>query len=81
MLHGELVEIADTQTRNKELPHAPRNMLPHGVGLARPLIEVANDAHPLGIWRPDGKVDPFDTIDLAELSPHSGIGIPMSTLS
>src|SRR3989339_1298114 len=51
----ELVWLALTDVREKQLPDAGLAQNPHLMDPAVPVIEVAQDADPLGAWRPDAE--------------------------
>lgn len=50
--HGELVDAADGDVGDEELPHARLAEQPHRVGALVPAVEVADDVNGLGPGRP-----------------------------
>ena len=48
---------------NEELPDAGLDALAHGMAAAVPVVEVADDADPRGVRRPDGEGDAVDAVD------------------
>ena len=54
---GELIVLASTDARNKDLPYAGRTERSHWVLGRIPAAEIAHDGHALGIRGPHGKGD------------------------
>jgi hypothetical protein len=59
-VHPELVQAADRKARPKQLPHPGRAEHPHRRFVTVPVIELADQAHALGIRCPHGKRHPLD---------------------
>jgi hypothetical protein len=47
---------------------------------AIPFIEIAHDTHSRGVWRPDDKMDPGDTLHRPEMCAHRLIGFEEGSL-
>ena len=54
----KLVQVPLGNIGEEDFPHAAAHELAHRIAPAIPRVEFTDDADPLGIRRPDGKVDP-----------------------
>jgi hypothetical protein len=52
---------------NENFPHAGRAEQPHRMKPPVPVVEIADDADALGVWRPDGKAGAGHAINHAQL--------------
>ena len=70
----ELVDRPLAGPGDKQLPEPAGNVFAHRVASRIPGVEVADYAHPGGVGRPDGEVDPLDAIDYADLCTELLVG-------
>ena len=77
----EFVLLAVLQIRNEQFPHAREREVPHRVQAAVPRVEVADHAHPLGAWRPDGEVHAGGRADLPPVRTQDLEGAMMRALA
>ena len=64
---------------NEQLPDALAGMAAHGVTTPVPVIEITNNADPLGIGRPDGEQGPIDARDLVVACSQQLLRVAMMT--
>jgi hypothetical protein len=76
-----LVERAGAEPGHEQLPDPRRDPLVHAVGRAVPAVEVADDAHGIGVGRPDGEVDAGHTVDDVQLGPELLVALPVAALA
>ena len=63
----EFVERALVQPGHEEFPDPTRAAIAHGLHAPVPEIEIADDAHPLGVRRPDGEMHASDARNFANM--------------
>src|ERR1700730_2883650 len=63
----------------KEFPDSCAEKFAHGMHAAVPVVEIANHTYPLGIWRPNCKVNAAFAIERAQMRAEFVVDSPVLT--
>src|SRR6267378_3621175 len=77
----EFVMGADADARHENFPYAGRTQGAHRMAAPIPLVEIADDANPLRIRRPNRETSPGHPIDRAQLRAELIINAPFVALA
>ena len=76
----ELIESSRHHTGNEDFPHTGGAYSPHHVTTSIPVVEVAHNAHPLGVGRPYSEAGSGNAIDGLMMRSQLVIDIPCIAL-